>query len=524
MKIARISQIIKEEVNLDIKTLDKLTKDGKKRGQVLVDILKKGNKITVTDPEHLISIINGDEIANNITRYKKYDSDKSKKFFTTGRNYNTVIKGSDDEEYKLNQIKKTSEFGSSAGSSAGSAKTKIIESLHCVLLAYRQYNEINILRRSSQEINYDDLRLLDEKEVNINEFKENFQIPFSIAEISKYPFSQFESYEESFVDITNVLYNDDIIYDGEDSAGDILLKNEATYIFSHASYIGQNSIPKLIADKYNQLERMENFQMKINYAKFTPADIWVIRAEQIENIYVYINDSQTLEELSSKITELFDNGSLYGISLKKIGAGFKVVINMEDSRPQFDLDNSGIVPTQRLNAVSVSIKCKITNYPLDDEEGEFESKELVLRNFGGKELTADVSGDNSRQGKISLSAINFHLSENDQETIPTFTEIDSEWDDDEIIMQCNILGNIIIGSDGFIYTNSDILSKNLKGDPIEYEKGKSNLISKFQALYFSKTLKEMNQDMRNSVMNSIFYHAMSIETDAFISPKYVRFI
>ena len=136
------------EKNLDIKELDK-----RSNGEVLIKkikneepikILKKRGGLTIKNDD--VKVSNGDEIITNITDSEgDYDSNKGKRFFLNGRRYKEVIDDG-EQQYQLNDIEKTPDFGSSRGSSAGSLDTRDVESIQCFFLSYRQNKkkEINL--------------------------------------------------------------------------------------------------------------------------------------------------------------------------------------------------------------------------------------------------------------------------------------------------------------------------------------------------------------------------------------------
>ena len=96
---------------------------------------------------------NADEIVPNITDGAgKYDPDAAKDFFKSGTRYSKVIQ-TDDERYQLNDIEKTSDFGSSGGSSLGTKETRNVECIQCLFLALRQTKgEVSITESSVSEL------------------------------------------------------------------------------------------------------------------------------------------------------------------------------------------------------------------------------------------------------------------------------------------------------------------------------------------------------------------------------------
>ena len=88
------------EANIDLKELEKTSKSGGLRGDVLVTKLKDREDISFKPngkPDKIKQVINVDEIVPNITDDSgKYDPDAAKDFFKSGTRYSKVIQ-TDDE-------------------------------------------------------------------------------------------------------------------------------------------------------------------------------------------------------------------------------------------------------------------------------------------------------------------------------------------------------------------------------------------------------------------------------------------
>jgi hypothetical protein len=89
------------EANLDLKELDKTSKSGGLRGDVLVSKIKDHDDISFKPngkPNSITPVSNAEEIIPEITDDNgKYDSEKAKQFFKSGTRYDKVIQGEDDE-------------------------------------------------------------------------------------------------------------------------------------------------------------------------------------------------------------------------------------------------------------------------------------------------------------------------------------------------------------------------------------------------------------------------------------------
>ena len=131
-----------EEKELTLDELGKL-KGSELRGNVLVKKLKKHEPFTTLNNKSIeiqkmkdngrwISI--EDAIENLTDPNGDYDIDKGKNYFTNSKRYLSVFKDDDGDEFKLNQFKKTKEFGSSG---AGRL-TREFESIQSIFIAIKQ--------------------------------------------------------------------------------------------------------------------------------------------------------------------------------------------------------------------------------------------------------------------------------------------------------------------------------------------------------------------------------------------------
>ena len=110
-----------EEIELNLQELGKV-RSGEKRGDILVGKLKGDAEFTTKNNKNIKVDKMKDATGNwvepevavkNITTDNQYDPDKAKNYFTKGKNYTPAFKDEEGDEFKLNQFKKTKEFGSS---------------------------------------------------------------------------------------------------------------------------------------------------------------------------------------------------------------------------------------------------------------------------------------------------------------------------------------------------------------------------------------------------------------------------
>jgi hypothetical protein len=490
------------EANIDLKELEKTSKSGGLRGDVLVTKLKDREDISFKPngkPDKIKQVINVDEIVPNITDDSgKYDPDAAKDFFKSGTRYSKVIQ-TDDERYQLNDIAKTSDFGSSGGSSLGTQETRNVECIQCLFLALRQTKgEVSITESSVTE-------LFDE-EGNIKpELLRMLKIPI---EINKSIIDDYtRSWLKSFVNTANAIYEVKPIFT-QDKVTDNVLSRRKSYIFYQIGY--HEGLTKALIDKYRSFPETTG----IPISKWTPSDVWAVHQTQHSVVVSRINECKTILELNSLIDTLFDNKTLRGISLKKLKSiertsDVKLVLNKVTPVPNYTFDRV-ITSTNPLGSIGI----KIIANRISSIETENGSEIMDVRSFSGPDNLSDVSGevvgDSARHGKVGLQRINTIIRNiNPEIVIPTKNELYSKTDSvlKSDINQMNIeiseLGHAV-GTKGEIFT-------------------RSRLISKYQALKFAQLLYH-HHDVADQIIQGIFYYAMAIKNDKFVCPKYVRII
>jgi hypothetical protein len=523
MEIKKLSTIL-EEVNLSLSELSKKNKDGKIRGQVFVDKIKDEEEFVfnrANEPKvkkKIKSILSqdnsetqGQEIENILTKNGEYDPSKAEIVFKK-RNYIEVIKSEDDIIYKLSDIEKTADFGSSGGASLGTKNTRIVESLQCIYLSFRQLRKSN-LREEDNPIGLLDTKLGE----NI---LENVFIP---NDIDFEEFNLFVSgWRNTFYRTANALYS---------------VREQLVQSKNRVSILDQNKIYNFhqIASKSDLIETIikvyKKCEKEIPISKWTPSDIWVINTQKEEELIARLNGIEDIDELNNLINELFDSKDLIGISLKKVSTSedrLNLIINKETPKPIYILENIHITenPTKTINT---SINGQRFSTVFGDG-----IERLELRSFSGTEVLQDVSaevvGKDARQGRVGLKVINSILTKYEIETIPTYSDLLFNKGIDQLIEEISNL-NYSILSKMNVETKKEINYNVSISTP--------RIISKYQGLLLAKKLLDNSEktfdfmiieDKRypitkgDKILQEIFYYALSIENSKFESPKYVRVI
>ena len=500
------------ESNLNLGELEKSSEEGGLRGDVLVRKLKQ----QVEDPKNVdghlnflpkdskpkkSAINNPEDIINGITDggKKSYDIEKAKDFLFKGNRYKEIF-NTDDKVYKLNDIEKTAEFGSSGGSSLGSKETRIVESIQCLYCALRQD-----LKRKITDGDYDsffdirgyireDLLGIVKTEVDLTpELLENYR----------------KSWSTTFVTTANALYEYREIYTAK-SFKKSILDDRKKYVFYQVGFSG--GIMSVINKKFIDLVK------GIQPAKWNPGDMWIIDSVKIPRLLTEVAACQTIEELNKLVDENFINRHLVSVSLKKVRnlESTNLLINKVTERPTYSF-----MKVRTSFKANNSLGVNILMSQKSDLESENRDIMMVVRTFAGKEKILDVQGEvlgkTSRHGKISLTEINSIFSKVSQEfkiEIPMIPHHDNLkiLTEDELKVQVEIL-NDVIGKLGD-------KTKETKTDKVAT---KTRLISKLQALLIAKNLYYFRQ-ASDRICQLMMYYALSIENSKFICPMYVRIL
>jgi hypothetical protein len=493
------------EVNINLGELDKTNRDGKLRGNVLIDKIKDHEDI-IFNPSNgdkvEADVKNSDEIVNAISSDGEYDKEKAKRFFTSGSRYKKVIQVEKDDEdirFQLNDIEKTEDFGSNSGSSLGTKETRNVECIQCLYLALRQ-------TKGDEKLSEDCFTELFDIDGEIRkDLLENVKVPITInREIIE---NHLEGWLSTFVNTANALYEVKPAF-STDKIPDNVLSRRKTYIFYQIGFDG--GLTKTITDTYRSFPETTG----IPIAKWTPSDIWAINKSQHILISNRIKECKSIFELNSLVDSLFTSKTLRGISLKKLKDiekidDVKIVLNKVTPKPTY-LFNRIITSTNPLGSLGIKIIADRIS-PIESENGE---EVMDVRTFGGRDKASDISGEiigkSARHGKVGLQRINIALSEIDPDiSIPTKDEL-SYMSDSELRQQIDSM-NQFIQREGEVRGTKGSIDSRVR------------LISKFQSLWLGKLLYE-NRDIADDLIQNIFYYAMAIQNDVFECPKYVRII
>jgi len=487
MRILRIKDFLLES-NLDIKELDRpVAKTGEKKGDVLIQKIENEDPLTVEKPKGTKQdiIVSNIDLADKIKTNGRYDGSKGKMVLRGSSNqYPEVIIGDNDDQYRLTNVVKTEDFGSSGGTSLGTKGTLEMECIQCVVMALRQL--------SMESISEDDYQLLMEDSDLLNRCLEDVDNPI-VVDVNL--LTNFSHWVESFVTTANSMYIPRYVLSDKRRA---VFRRRKKYKFIHAN----SELSKKIFKTYSKFS-------KINRNKWMPVDMWAIDSDEI----VTVNDSldifnqvseSTIVDFNEFIDTLFDDDILVGISLKKNDReNFNIIINKETTQPKYVF--SKILFSDPLNrSKGIDIVADLES-PLEEREEKMQittDKGSKISNILGK-----ITRETARMGSIGLSPINNILSKYNVEVVPEASELEG--------YSVRYLKSKIISVYNDIWKEEPYTGKITREEI-------SDLISMFQSLTLSNILLKTDPKKRDKIINDIYCYALSIRTDEFDSPKYVR--
>ena len=510
-----------EEAELNLPELGKLRK-GSFRGDVLVNKLKGHDPLTTNNNKSVEITGMKDEDGNwvapedavdNITNDDgQYDIDKAKSYLTKGTRYVPVFKDEDGDEFRLNQFKKTKDFGSSG---AGRL-IRQFESVQCIFLAIKQsYPSTTILNP-----------------YNLNRFFREFQnspdkmkmvhLPESIEINSDLinDFLQDKNWVASFCKIPNKLWS---IRQG------ILNNTGLKYQVYHVGYNKSDSPYITIYNKYKSFAKEGGYK-DINIAKYCPADVYLVSTNHNTEVINAINNTTNIIQLTSVIDRYFDSKILIPLSLKKISKDdpFKITVNKEEGKelPDFSIksfivgsDSKGI--GSKISTSSVWKHKNDKNVDVKDRRINFDSSDTSKR----QNVDGEVEGSSSRHGKASFTAIKRIIDEYSD-------KITQNLQSHEELRKLTIeeLQNEIISMTEKV-KEQDPDSSMIVVTPIkrgsDTDGNENKLISRLQSLQIVLALLQLyfiNSEVADLVITKIMRYALSIQNDKFDTPRYLRVI
>lgn len=500
------------EKNLSLADLEKTSKGGGLRGDILINKIKNEEPMKLTSGDDVVVQTDIDKLTDD---KQKYSPKKAKKFLlkpNTNR-YDQRFVDEDGKTYKLSDFVKIGEFSDNErGTSLGTKDTRIVESIQTLVFAYKQ----SMIKDGNYK--YLSSNIFEEEDIldKLMEFKD---ITAFISDVEINDIERFSGWYDTFIKTANAF-----IHQGKIS----VLSNRIYYNFYQISH--KVDFIQALTNAYNRCCRKTmGLGLKqgrtINMAKWSPSDIWAINRSKESEIVKKLNNPtliSDINDLNDYIDDLFDTKNLVGLSLKKLPENhnaFPIIINKEYPRPKYTIDNFVFSRNPFTKNIKIVLNRNLKQYSGKDS--------LTIRNFtsGLSNIGIEVDGISSRQGKLtSLDTINRYLESKKYPLIPEAKTLDSRFTKEHLINKVFSLDQKLKSKD----------RTDRKGKEKDKEFGntvsKEALICKYQCLLLVQFLIECllkggyGKTKANSIINSMMYYALSIENDYFKCPKYARVI
>ena len=444
----------------------------------------------------------------------KVDKQKAYDFFTEkgvkGSKYNKkAIKLTNGDKIGLNDLVRTWEFGSSPGTSTGTRQTRVNETIQAIYLAIRHK-----LKRS---INENDIQnFIDEYDDEDSEFVNKILKKVGLnVRISKEDLLARGDWMHTHIEIANALFD--------------LLDDEDRFFFYQAFFDLEGSLPRIIRTKYYDILRDMKINIKIDFAKWNPADIFVVNEEFEDDIKARIAMCNNMEDLNITMDYYFDNKQLIGLSLKKIHPEripYFVVNKTEVSDFKYIKSTASADP---IASMSVNIHAEVESTIPTAKE-----RIMTSRIYTGDQISnmvLEIKGSTSKYGKASMSYLNKILERLDIEPIPPHNSWEIEHMSEEDLVEAITE----------YYSILKIGTTNTKGERHNIKDSRSRLIGKYQSLILVDILEtNKNKPIRSGIigelllllnkkrnktdyiMKSLFYYAYAMGNELFENCKYYR--
>ena len=527
-KISKYKHFL-EEVELNLAELGKIRGD-EKRGDILITKLKSKKPTLTTNNNKEVVIdkmkdedgewVEPSEAVDDITTDDTYDPDKAKDYFTKGGRYVPIFKDNDGDEFRLNQFKKTKEFGSSG---AGRL-VKQFESAQCIFLAIKQaypdrylgYSNLkSFLKRFKKFVN------IESNLVHLPDavMKEDDMRGFKIDENLIDDFSQDPEWIETFCKIPNKLWLESKGY----------IDRDQLYSIYHVGYTGTDSPYIAIYNKYKQFSKDGKFA-DINISKYCPADVYMVSKLDNESVIRHINNTKSIPELNSVLNHLFDGRILIPISLKKISdSNFKIITNSEIGKELPDFFIKSFIIGSGMKGIGSKISTTSIWKHRNDKDVDIKDRNI---NFDSSDTSkkqnvdGEAEGSSSRHGKVSFNAIKRILDL--KSSIYKIQKLQTHEELSELTIEQ--LKSLVMG----LISKVSGLNKTIGGNLIEIKpiergsditKSENKLISRIQSLQIVLAIIQLHtidHKESNDVVTKMLRYALSIQTDKFDTPRYLR--
>jgi hypothetical protein len=507
--------------------LDPTKKPG---GSVIIDQmldLSSNKFVDINGPENPLS-----QITDNTG---KYDPVKANPYLNK-----EVFKATDGRTFRLTHFFKTSQFGSSG---AGST-TNENEIIQMALIAIRL------------ELNRD-IRKLDVykylEEFEEGKFPSNIHIPTGFKVMNRFHFTEDPEWMATFKNSINNIVN-------AIPGGTNLFNRSIKYDFYQNSDKDQNSIHKVVLNKFKQLAKAENFSQFPSYykkfigtdiSKYCPADVWAVTSnkDDYNEICSSIKNAVDILDLNRILNAEFDKRNLIPISLKKVGVkkkSGKIIINNELGAeiPKFNIRKFHL-ESDLEKGMSSKIDTDSIWYPKGETKPITRQRNIRIDSSDSSKfqnVDGEIDGVYARHGKISFLMMKHFIEES------TYFKYVLSVVKDNPLQTVEELKSKTVDELTEMIEDTKIQISKFKKPSIEVVfdlKGRNNnllekkLISKLQSLQiiralsiissYDKSPEKINNKLNpnnevDKIITKFLLYALSINTGGFSTPRYARVI
>lgn len=510
------------EAKLNLTKLDDKSDIGL-RGDVLVSKVRNEEPLTVSTPSGTaeIVVVNKEQLLKAITnRDGSYNSFRASRYFMlpNGRNYKLdAILGDDGNHYKLNDIEKTAEFGSSGGSSLGSVDTRYVESVTCIFLAWRQ-----LKRKDLAYSDFEDIMGLDP--ASFADFKSRYTMLDDKLGLTQQDVSDYwDKWKESFVHIPNFLYYPGIVHSG--FKNQTLLDSGRVYRFCQLSASG---------GAVRALRRA--FQERhpgVNFAKWNPSDVFAVDLAKESEMASSLASCKSSALLNELVDRAFESRDMVGISLKKIksSSDIRIIVNKITRPPRYKL---ATIRFSRMPFATLGLELVAERRSREFGHGQ---EVMVIRSRDSRKMiniSAEVRGKTAKHGNMSLTQVNKILDTYGLEKVPSVGSRTEKHYEDEIEYWSDAeLKREIVAINEKLLNHYDTVVEPRK---MALEVDRKRLISKYQALFLAWILMEAQDylsdregySLADRVVEDMFHFALSINItpgkESGRTPRYARIV
>jgi hypothetical protein len=403
------------------------------RAEVFLKKIENDEEFELMDGSMVV--IDKEQSADSIQKLKNKDFNK------------LIFTDTSGKQLKLNQFKKTAEFGAGSGAGGGSVDTRIMESAHCFGLGIAYYVK-------GEKITKEDL------------IRENFEQAQSHVDV-----------DATIDEVEEFLERKPLWYDSTAKS-----VNKIYDLFPNNSFKfhrGSEQV-KAIYSAWQTAKKTEG--LKLMDDKWNPADIWLI-SPKISSV-TFSND---LKILNGEISNFYEDRDLVGISLKMIGKKAEAtskVFGDPNIPPGNEYKYEGYKTTTKSSTVEI----------------QYTGGSITCRNFSVETgWSTEIKGKAAQGGKCGHTGVNDILKLNNitqlplqRDTLAAFRTDDKEYYDKFYYLFDRFVENI----------NDKDFKKLYNDKPLSWK------TSNYMGLEFLSRLED-NPEQTDEILNDVMRYASS---------------